>query len=220
MENLKVLERILRPLRQRISLIVGRAILAAVANSGKTQRLQLDLMAGEVSTGVERFEEYGFESYPEPGAEAAAVFLAGNREHGIVLCVHDRRYRPTDLEEGDAQIYTKWGRPGAGHRVWLRRIDGKVVIQEDCDNQTISARVGREITTPLTTHTGDYLVKGNLTVTINVLVQGTTHSVGAITCDADVSDMIRSMAADRILYNSHTHNCQNCGPVGPPTVLM
>ena len=220
MENLKVLERILRPLRQRINLIVGRAILAAVANSGKTQRLQIELMAGEVSTGVERFEEYGFESYPEAGAEAAAVFLAGNREHGIVLCVHDRRYRPTDLEEGDAQVYTKWGRSGAGHRVWLRKIDEKTVIQEDCDDQEISARVGRDITTPLTTHTGDYLVKGNLTVTINVMVQGSTHSVGSITCDANVSDMIRSMAADRVLYNSHSHNCQQCGNVGPPTVTM
>ena len=220
MESMKVLERILRPLRQRISLIVGRAILAAVANSGKTQRLQLDLMAGEVSTGVERFEEYGFESYPEAGAEAAAVFLAGNREHGIVLCVHDRRYRPTDLEEGDAQIYTKWGKSGGGHRVWLRRIDGKVVIQEDCDNQAISARVGRDITTPLTTHTGDYLVKGNLTVTINVLIQGSTHSVGAITCDANVSDVVRSMAADRALYNSHRHSDPQGGQTGTPTVLM
>ena len=208
MESMKVLERILRPLRQRINLIIGRAILAAVANSGKTQRLQLDLMAGEVSTGVERFEEYGFESYPEAGAEAVAVFLAGNREHGIVLCVHDRRYRPTDLAEGDTQIYTKWGRSGGGHRIWLRRINRKVVIQEDCDNQAISARSGRDITTPLTTHTGDYLIKGS------------THSVGAITCDADVSDSVRSMAADRALYNSHTHSDPQGGQTGTPTVSM
>ena len=36
-----------------------------------------------------------------------------------MLCVHDRRYRPDNLSEGEVAIYTD--EDSSGHRVWLKR---------------------------------------------------------------------------------------------------
>ena len=99
-------QRLMRPLRNKIFLLLGRAILALVNNAGGTQKLQITALENEIITDVERFQEYGVETYPHDGAEVFAGFLNGNRDLGIILCVHDRRYRPTDLVEGEICLYT------------------------------------------------------------------------------------------------------------------
>ena len=116
MISVQDIQRILRPLRTKVSLLVGRAILAAVNDAEMTQKLKLSLLSDEVATDVERFEEYGFSTYPLEGAEAVAAFLNGNRDHGIVLCVHDRRHRPQDMEEGEVKLYTH-----EGAHLWLKQ---------------------------------------------------------------------------------------------------
>jgi hypothetical protein len=100
------LKRILRPLQNKIALALGRGILKLVNNAENTQRIQMTAMAGETLNSMERFQEYGFESYPLVDAEVFAAFIAGNREKGVVLCIHDRRYRPKDLNIGDSAAYT------------------------------------------------------------------------------------------------------------------
>jgi len=87
--------------------MLGRAVLKAVENSEGTQRIQVLALADETISSIERFQEYGFESHPLAGAEVFIGFLNGNRDHGIALCVHDGRYRPTDLAEGEIAIYHK-----------------------------------------------------------------------------------------------------------------
>lgn len=100
-----IFERILSPIRRKIMLMIGKCILAAVDNSGKVMKLQLDGLKNEDITDIERYQEYGFESYPKKDSEALAIFIDGNRDNGIVICVNDRRYRPTNLSEGDACVY-------------------------------------------------------------------------------------------------------------------
>jgi len=109
------LKRFLAPLRKKIYLIIGRAILKAIDNSETTQKLQIVALNGETITGIERFQNYGFESYPLVDAEALGLFLNGNRDNGIVICVHDRRHRPTDLASGEVAVYHS-----EGHRVLLK----------------------------------------------------------------------------------------------------
>jgi phage baseplate assembly protein V len=93
-------------IKRKIYLLIGRAILTAIVNSEKTQKIQVTLLKDETVSDIERFQEYGFETYPKKGsAEAVIAFLNGNRDHGIVLCVHDREYRPLDLSEGDVRVY-------------------------------------------------------------------------------------------------------------------
>lgn len=103
---MKELYRLIDSVKRKIFLLIGRAILTAIDNSGKTMTVQVTGLKDETITGIERFQEYGFESYPKVGsAEAVIGFINGNREHGIVLCVHDREYRPTDLVEGESRVY-------------------------------------------------------------------------------------------------------------------
>lgn len=98
-------KRLIAPISKKIFLLLGRGILKAINNSEGTQKIQVVVLDGEIITDVERFQEYGFETYPLSDSEIFGAFLNANRGHGIVLCVHDRRYRPTDLSEGDVRQY-------------------------------------------------------------------------------------------------------------------
>ena len=105
------INKLLTPVKRKIFLLIGRAILTAVDNSEKTMKIQVTGLSDETITGIERFQEYGFESYPKIDSEAEVVvgFINGNRDQGIALCIHDRAYRPTDLSEGDVRVYNAAG---------------------------------------------------------------------------------------------------------------
>lgn len=101
--------RLIAPYVRRIGNLVSRGTLAAANPGSKMQGLQLRLMAGEVKDSVEHFEPYGFTSHPSPGAEAVALFLDGDRSHGVVVVVADRRYRLIGLEAGEMAIHDDQG---------------------------------------------------------------------------------------------------------------
>jgi phage baseplate assembly protein V len=118
--------RLIRPIRNKIFLIIGRAILTAVQNSEQTQKVQVQALHNETLSDVERVQEYGFESYPKPGsAEAVLAAVGGNREQSIVIVVGDRAYRPTDLAEGEVAVYSLSG------NVITMKQDGEVHILYD-----------------------------------------------------------------------------------------
>ena len=90
----------------RISLLLARGYITSVDDSGKTQKLQVNCLADETVSNIERFEQYGMAAYPIPNSEAFVAFLNGNRSQGIVLCVHNREYRPSYLSEGEVALYS------------------------------------------------------------------------------------------------------------------
>lgn len=114
--NFEDFRRLIDPIKRKIFLLIGRAILTAIDNSGKTMKVQLTALKDETISDVERFEEFGLASYPKLNSEAEAVvaFINGNRDHGIVLCIHDRSLRPADLAEGDVCLYDM-----NGNRIWI-----------------------------------------------------------------------------------------------------
>lgn len=128
-------KRLIAPLQKKIFLLLGRAILTLVDNSAAAQLVQLTLLSGETISGVERFQEYGFETYPFTDAEPFAVFLNGNRNRGVVLCIMDSQYRPDDLSEGEVAMYTDEDKSAGGHRIWFKR--GQI-IQIDCKDVTFN----------------------------------------------------------------------------------
>lgn len=89
--------------------IVSRCTVTLVNAARKMQSLQIGLTAGSFKDDVEHLEPYGFTSRPHPGAEGVAVFPGGDRSHGVVVVVADRRFRLKGLKPGEVALYTDEG---------------------------------------------------------------------------------------------------------------
>lgn len=139
------LKRLIDPLKRKVALGISRAILKAVQDSAKIQRVQIALHKDEVRDSVERFQQYGFTSHPILGAEAITLFLGGDRSHGIVIAVDDRRYRLVGLSEGEVALYSD-----EGDYIKFKR--GNVI----------------EVHTPKATFSGDVEIAGKLDVTKDI----------------------------------------------------
>jgi phage baseplate assembly protein V len=179
-------------MRDRMRLMVGRAILAAVNDAGAIQTAQADCLADETHDDVERIQQYGFTSVPLAGAEAVLVFPAGNRDHGLIIAVDDRRYRLKALSAGEVALYTD-----EGDNVTLKRGH---IVEINTHTMRINATTKVELNTPLVTTTGE--IKADLDVTDH---QATTP---------------KTMAGMRTVYNSHTHSDPQGGSVSTPTGTM
>lgn len=110
------------PIEQRIRMAVARAIVTLVDDAHQAQELQLELLAGEGQDAVERMQNYGLTSHPQPGAEAIVVCPGGLRSHAVAIVVEDRRYRLQGLQQGEVALYDD-----LGNQVLLGR-DGVSVI--------------------------------------------------------------------------------------------
>ena len=120
--DLKSIERLFAPLRNRIANLVARAVVQLVDDDAKLQLLQVGVLADETRGELERMQEYGFTSVPLPGAEATVLFVGGRRDHGIVVAVDDRRHRKTGLQPGEVAVYNN-----AGAHVLLKA-DGSIEV--------------------------------------------------------------------------------------------
>ena len=102
-------------LRQRVAMMVGRGVLAALDAAGGAARATVQGVAGEVLDDREFAQDYGVSSRPHPGAEALMAFIAGLRSNGVVVRLMDRRYTIA-LEYGEVAIHDD-----LGQRVHLTR---------------------------------------------------------------------------------------------------
>lgn len=118
---MRQLSRALSPLARGLQNLFSRGVVSAVNSALKMQTVQIQLLDGEGKDDVEHFEPYGYTSHPQVGAEQVTGFVEGDRSHGIVLIVADRRYRLVGLAPGEMAIYDD-----QGQKVHLTR-DGIVI---------------------------------------------------------------------------------------------
>lgn len=102
---IRTVTKLIGPLKRRVLLMIGRGVLKLIDDAGGIQHVQLVALEGETLDRVERFQEYGFTSVPHPGAEAVLAAAGGDRGHGLVVGVEDRRYRLVGLAGGEVAIY-------------------------------------------------------------------------------------------------------------------
>jgi len=92
-----------------ISNLLSRAVVRTASSATKCQSLQISMAGNESKSDIEHLEPYGFTSSPHPGAEAVAAYFDGDRSHGVVLVVSDRRYRIKGLDQGEVAFYDDLG---------------------------------------------------------------------------------------------------------------
>lgn len=131
----------------------ARGVVSLANATSKLQSLQMRLLAGEVKDGMEHLEPYGYTSNPHPGAEGLAAFIGGDRSHGVVICVADRRFRLQGLESGEVALYTD-----EGDFFHFKR--GRVI---EIETMTLKVKAGTavEFDTPLISTTGRIVSEGD-----------------------------------------------------------
>lgn len=202
--TLKDFKRLIQPIKNKIFLLVGRAILKAINNSEGTQKIQVVALNGETITDIERFQEYGFETYPKTNAEVLCLFFNGNRDHGFAICAHDRRYRPTGLVEGEVVVYTDED-SFSDHRIHFKR---NRIIEKKADKDVENLDTSKTVTTPIETHTNS---------------SSFTVDSPQITLGSDSFSAVKNLIDSRFqtLYNNHVHtNGAGGGNTGTPTTTL
>ncbi|MDH4319867.1 MAG: phage baseplate assembly protein V [Desulfobulbaceae bacterium] len=195
----RTFNKLMAPLQRRVMMMVGRCVIALVDDSPKEQGVQIKLLGDEVRT-CERYQEYGFTSVPKGQAEGIAVFIGGNREHGIVIATGDRRYRLKGLEAGEVALYDD-----QGQAIHLKR--DKTIHAYGCDHIIADAAVDAKLTAPLVTVVASSKVR---------LETPLLECTGEIKdrCDTDG----KTMEEFRTVYDSHVHGeNDNGGPTDQPT---
>lgn len=154
------LSRLLMPLKRRLCLLVDRAVMRIVSDSKARQQLQIQTLANETASDVERWQNYGHTSVPPIGAEALTLAIGGNRSNLVVICAEDKAVRLKDLQPGDSALYHL-----EGHFFKLtKNKTGELVADElniIVSRVNITAIESVVITTPKATFSGDVEIGGN-----------------------------------------------------------
>lgn len=177
----------------KVNLMVGRGLIVAANDDSAIQTAQVGFMADEPADDVERIQEYGFTSVPLQGAECVAVFVGGNRDHGLLVAVDDRRYRLQGLKGGEVAIYDD-----LGQKVHLTR--SGIVVDGGGLPITIQNTPEVDMQTPLVKMSGDLQVAGDVTVGGDMTAGGDVAALGEVRDHGT-----KSMSAMRGVYNDHDH---------------
>lgn len=153
-------------LDRKVRLMVGRCVLKLLTDTNPSQVVKVDMYKGETRDEVERLQDYGWTSIPLEGAQGLVVFCGGDRAHGAVVKMDDRRYRPTKLKPGDVKIYTDKDKE-QGHSIYLKSDDRKITVRckdlviEADESITITAGKGISVTA------GDDIVMKGANIRLN-----------------------------------------------------
>lgn len=195
---------LLQRLGRRLQLLVGLGRSTLVDDSGPVQMLQLKLGALELRDRTPRLADFGFTSNPPAGADAALLFVGGDRSNGVVIATGHQSYRLKGLASGDVAIYDS-----RGQSVWLTASGivvngaGFPLTVNDTPTVTVNAATQINLQTPKVACSGDLAVAGS------VVAQG------------DISDHgNKSMAGMRSVFNGHGHTDPQGGSTGGPNASM
>lgn len=231
-----VIQKLIEPVKRRVMLLAGRAIISAVDDSNFLKIVQLQLLSGETRDNIPVIQSYGFTAVPLPGAEAFAIFPGGNRNSGIVVGTEDRRYRIKNLAGGEVALYDN-----QGNQVYLKQ-DGSVNVI-GANKVTVTApEVDVNATSKVVITSPTVQLSGNLSVGGNVSAGGSVAATGAVTAaSATVTGAVAagsvaatgavagatvaaagvSLASVKTAYDGHTHVAPSGGGTtgGPNTSI-
>lgn len=175
---------------RRLQLVTSWGRVTQRDDSKTAQGLQVKLNDAETKDGVPRVAEFGFTSNPPDGSDVVVVFMGGDRSKGVVIATNHQASRPTGLLPGETKLYDQWGK-----FIHLTK-EGGIVVQAGGAPVTVNNA------TAVTINASDSVVMNTPRLKVS----------GDIEADGDISDQVRSMAADRQIYNSHTNGSGTSTP--------
>jgi len=184
-----ILNKMLNPIRRRLSLMVTRGLVTLVNDNLKRQNLQLVLLADESSDDIERMQNYGHTSVPPTGSEAIVVAVNGARSGLTAIAVEDKEVRPTGLIEGDSMLYHR-----DGHNINLTK-DGKALVT--ATEVILTASNSFTIISPETLIKGPLHVTGGISTDLGIFATGGITSSGLLSAS--------NLVAGGISYLGHYH---------------
>lgn len=130
----------IKPIKKKIINIITRGILSSVDNTKKTQLIQSKGLGGGLDSNVERFQQYGLETYPyaDQNSETINLHIGGIKERAINIVVHNRELRPTDLTEGQVCLYSKDSAGSNTNRITIKPDDSIEIKTKDNNIITIN----------------------------------------------------------------------------------
>lgn len=167
------LRAMLAPIQRRIAMLAARAVVRLVDDGQSRQRLQVEILKGELRDGVERAQNYGFTSHPLPGCDAVILCGGGTREQAIAVVVDDRRYR-LKLKPGEVALYDD-----LGNAVKLLRDKVHIVAQQELHAEAPTVRV---------TATAVIIDADDTTINSNLAVNGDSTFNGSVTANGKAID--------------------------------
>ena len=115
-------DRLIAPLKRRILLMIGRVVIHETIDNDGRLKMKVTALNGEVLGDVEGFQDYGFASRPNKGAEGILNSVMGESARAVIAATEDREARPKDLKGGEAAVYTKEDRASGGkHRLHFKQ---------------------------------------------------------------------------------------------------
>ncbi len=168
-----------------------RGIITAMIE-GVIKRFSASGRSDETFESREYFQHYGFTSRALPGAE---IIIVQEGNHLVAVASDDRRYRLA-MENGEVALYDHLGQ--------------QVHLKSDGTIDVVGVNEVR-VTVPLVTVVASTKVR---------LEAPLLEVTGDITAGGDITDSVRSMAADRDIYNDHTHPGDSGGTTGTPNQEM
>lgn len=172
----------------------ARGVMTLADGAKKMRAVQVRLLADEIRDDLEHVEPYGFSSEPHPEAEAFTLFFDGDRSHGIVFTIADRRYRLKPLKTGEVAIFDD-----LGQKVHLTREGLEVytpgwlhaTVDKDAEI-TVGGNVTANVSGNVTETVGgdaSVTVSGNATLKAATVTidSATLHVTGATTIDKSLT---------------------------------
>ncbi|MFA1568981.1 phage baseplate assembly protein V [Vibrio tasmaniensis 1F-187] len=197
----RYIERLLAPIKRRITGAITRAVVSGVVEDLQRQNLQLKMHADESVDDIERFQNYGCSSFPPLGSEAILAAIGGNLGNLVAVAVEDKKYRPKG-ESGDVFLYHL-----EGHKIRLTK-DGKVVVT--------ATDVIFEVANSCAIICPETLIQGHLHVTGGISTDLGIFATDGITSASVVSGL--DLTAGGFSYLGHFHkdaeNRNTSAPVG------
>lgn len=184
----RYIDKLLAPIRRRITGMVTRALVTGIVEDLQRQNLQLKMHAGESGDNIERFQNYGMSSFPPDSSEAIVAALGGNVADLVALAVEDKKCRPKGVKH-DVFLYHL-----EGHNLRLTK-DGKLVVS--ATDVIFEALNSCTIISPQT------LVQGPLHVTGGISTDLGIFATGGITSSSMISGS--DLSAGGFKYLGHFH---------------